>query len=228
MNKKLWLFLSIAANIFWQTIGFFLAAFYLFYRFFFPQIEGSHPLSKVFRKVFEQKKAQVFWGIGLLVLILSGQLFSRPFSVQAQFEPEPVLVVSQEVITTETTFQKPTQGWFSQGFSWYHQAVDLGAPLGEKVYPIGSGKVITIKYSQWGYGHFVVVEHEMGLKSLYAHLGEIKVKPGQKIDKQTLLGFIGLTGYTTGPHLHLEVYGDEGYLNPVDLVPGILPQFAYK
>jgi murein DD-endopeptidase MepM/ murein hydrolase activator NlpD len=229
MIRKIFSVLSFFNQLFWQIAGFILAAFYLLYRFFLPHREGSHPASKFFRKVFEGKKARTSWGITLLGFIFMANFYLNPFSGRPPLEQNIALAAApKNILTTETAYQKPTQGWLSQGFHWYHPAVDIATNFGENVYPIAEGKVITVEHTKWGYGHFVVIDHERGYKSLYAHLGEIKVQPGQKVDKLTLLGYVAMTGWTTGPHLHLEIYEKEGNLNPAEVVPGVLPQMAYR
>jgi len=228
MVRKILAVLSIISHIFWQIAGFILAAFYLVYRFILPGRQGSHPASKFLRKIFEHQKAKNSWGITLLALILLANFILSPFSGRPCFVQNIVLATPENIITTESTYQKPTKGWLSQGFYWYHPAVDIGTDLNEEVYPIGEGQVIIVEYGKWGYGHFVVINHENNQKSLYAHLGEIKVKPGQEVAKDTLLGYVAMTGHTTGPHLHLEIYDQEGNINPVEVVPGILPQLTYN
>jgi len=205
-------------NLFWQTLGFFIAVFYLVYRLLLPKKQGSHPVSRFFRKVFEHQKARTGWGITLLVIILVVNFFFSPPVKSAQAE-QTTLETPENVILTETTYQLPVKGWITQGYHWYHPAIDISAELGEKIYPIGEGKVIKVEFRKWGYGHFVVIDHQQGYQSLYAHLKEIKVEPGQEVDKSTILGSIGMTGWTTGPHLHLEIYEEGKNINPLEVLP---------
>jgi len=231
MTKKILATLSVAINIFWQTAGFVLAAFYLIYRFFIPLTKGIRFLSLFFRRVFEKKNAKNHWSIGLMTLIFVANFFLSPFSGRPELKNTSIIALAysdsfaapEKAITTETTYQKPTQGWLSQGYNWYHPAVDIVTVMGEKVYPIAEGKVYLVEYTTWGYGNFLVIEQNDGYKSLYAHLEQIMVQPGDKVKKTTLLANVGMTGRTTGPHLHLEIYNTkEGNINPVDVVPGIL------
>ncbi len=223
MTRKSKQILSILASIFWQTSGLFLTGFYLLYRFFIPYKLGSHPLSKFFRQVFEQKKAKTQWGLTLLLAGLGASFFVKSQNFKFEAREMVVLAAENNVVTTESSWQKPTAGVLSQDYFYFHQAIDLATDLGEKVYPVTTGKVSLVKYETWGYGHFVVIDHENNYQSLYAHLGEIKVQPGDEVKKDTLVGNIGLTGMTTGPHLHLEIYNPEGIQNPIDLIPGVLP-----
>src|SRR3989338_9307116 len=85
-----------------------------------------------------------------------------------------------------------------------HSGVDLLAPAGSPVYATTAGKVV---FAGWrrGYGKLVIIDQGKGWQSGYGHLSEIKVRNGQKVTAGTLLGRVGNTGLTTGPHLHYEV-----------------------
>ncbi len=186
---------------------------------FKPQKDNSLPLSKFFRNFFELSRLKTVVGVGLLLMIFSLSMLNAPKPVLGGQEavltsPEP-----QEV-QTQTTFNLPlTAGYISQNYHWFHKGVDITSPLGTTVYPITKGKVIEVTYGSLGYGHKVVIQHENGFESLYAHLGEIKVKVGDEISKDTVIGLVGLTGWSTGPHLHLETKKDGNYLDPLTVLP---------
>jgi murein DD-endopeptidase MepM/ murein hydrolase activator NlpD len=84
-----------------------------------------------------------------------------------------------------------------------------------------AGTVRATNYDLFGYGNHVIVMHEEGYESLYAHMSEIEVKPGQEVKNETVIGGVGSTGLSTGPHLHLEVRQEGQLLNPAELVPGV-------
>jgi len=63
------------------------------------------------------------------------------------------------------------------------------------------------------------VEHEKGLRSRYAHMKEIRVVEGQEVNKEMGLGTVGMTGWTTGPHLHLEIYQNGRAIDPLTVLP---------
>jgi len=220
IKKKVNLF-SIAGALFWQTAGFFLAAVWLVYRFLLPHRPGSHPLSRFFRKLFERKKAGTKWGLLLLLFILLANFYLLPLSSLPYLGQQEVLAAPEpeNVVTTESTCQQPVIGWLSQKFHWYHQGIDLAAEVGKEVYPISGGRVVNVQHTKWGYGHFVVVEHPNNHQSLYAHFDQIYVQPNQEVDKDTPLGTIGLTGFTTGPHLHLEVWENHQPIDPLAVLP---------
>lgn len=96
-----------------------------------------------------------------------------------------------------------------------HTGIDFTAPIGAKVYATGDGVIAKVNYDKWGYGTHIVVNHGYGYQSLYAHLSSAKVKPGQKVKRGQLIGNIGSTGKSTGPHLHYEVVKNGQKVNPI-------------
>ena len=85
----------------------------------------------------------------------------------------------------------------------FHAGIDIGAPMGAPVVAAGSG---TITSAGWfgGYGKAIVIQHNGIQQTLYGHLSEIFVQPGQRIEQGTVIGRVGSTGNSTGPHLHFE------------------------
>jgi murein DD-endopeptidase MepM/ murein hydrolase activator NlpD len=86
----------------------------------------------------------------------------------------------------------------------FHRGIDLAAPEGMTVVAALPGKVISAGYES-GYGNTVLIEHEGGIKTRYAHLASINVKPGDVVTSENAVGTVGSTGHSTGPHLHFEV-----------------------
>ena len=95
-----------------------------------------------------------------------------------------------------------------------HKGVDLAAPAGTPVYATADG---TVGMAQWysSYGKYVSIEHGADLETRYAHLSNYIVAPGQSVKKGQLIGYIGTTGRSTGPHLHYEVRVAGEAVNPV-------------
>ncbi len=102
------------------------------------------------------------------------------------------------------------------GLRWgkFHHGVDLALRLGAKVFAAFDG-VIKIATYESGYGNYVVIKHDNGLETLYAHLYKRKVQAGQRIKAGEVLGWGGSTGYSTGPHLHFEVRYKGYSINPL-------------
>ena len=95
----------------------------------------------------------------------------------------------------------------------FHSGLDLAAKSGAEIHPIKSGQV-TFSGWQSGYGRVVVVKHDDGTESMYAHNSVNLVTVGQQVDADTVIGKVGSTGRSTGPHLHLEVRLRGAAVNP--------------
>lgn len=96
----------------------------------------------------------------------------------------------------------------TQGLHGYN-GVDLGAPLGTPIMAAAAGIVIVSKNYGWngGYGEYVVVAHGNNTQTLYSHMGGDITYPGMSVSKGQVIGYVGITGKSTGPHLHFEVRG---------------------
>jgi len=90
-----------------------------------------------------------------------------------------------------------------------YNAVDFGAPTGTSIVASASGRVVTSVNSGWngGYGKFIVIEHANGTRTLYSHFSSVIVSHGQQVVQGQVIGYIGSTGRSTGPHLHFEIRG---------------------
>ena len=95
-----------------------------------------------------------------------------------------------------------------------HYGIDFNCPEGTEIQASGKG-VVESAGEQAGYGNCVVIDHGYGFKSRYAHMSNIKVKRGQKIDRGHLLGLVGSTGQSTGDHLHYEIEKDGEKVDPI-------------
>ncbi|MDI1355641.1 MAG: M23 family metallopeptidase [bacterium] len=95
-----------------------------------------------------------------------------------------------------------------------HYGQDLSSPTGNAIYATANGIAEIAKFSNSA-GNWVMVNHKNGYKTSYMHLSSLNVKPGQSVKKGQLIGYVGTTGYSTGPHLHYEVRKNEVPLNPV-------------
>ena len=206
-----------------QIIALLLAMPYLLWRTVFPlDSRLGHPISKFFRKLFEAKRTKQIIGINLAIFIvlasiLQGSIFAQESETQ---KPELTkIMVQEEPVKTETVFRQPVAGYISQNFTWYHPGIDIAGNNNYLVHPIASGKIASIENTAFGYGLSILVKHENGIESRYAHLQNIDVAIGQEIDKDTILGHIGSTGWSTGPHLHFEVYQNGVVIDPLTVLP---------
>ncbi len=102
---------------------------------------------------------------------------------------------------------------FDPSVSESHTGVDISAPLGTKVIAPADGMVI-FAGPDAGYGNIIVIDHKFGITTRYAHLQRIDVKVGQHVSRYDVIGYVGRSGRTTGPHLHYEVWQNGRPLNP--------------
>jgi murein DD-endopeptidase MepM/ murein hydrolase activator NlpD len=96
-----------------------------------------------------------------------------------------------------------------------HKGLDFTAPQGTPVYATGDGVVTTAGYSDAGFGNHVEINHGYGYESLYGHMVRLKVRLGQRIKRGEVVGWVGSTGKSTGPHCHYEVHINGREVNPV-------------
>lgn len=113
-------------------------------------------------------------------------------------------------------------GWrqnpFTRSGSQFHPGIDLAGKIGTPIYATGDGVVIDPFGSMTGYGIAIVIDHGYGFETLYAHLSKSLVKPGEKVKRGQIIGYLGNTGPSTGPHLHYEVIRNGQKVNPVNYI----------
>lgn len=172
-------------------------------------------LTRSFRKLLPK-----IVGLSLLIFLSGYQpVWSVPpikrSTVQADFSQTQLI----KAVALSDTFSLPHPGYISTHFSSWHPGVDIASGLGMPIHPILKGKVIDVTSGFFGLGHFVTVKHESGYKSTYGHMGKIYVKLGDQVEKSAILGEVGLTGNTSGPHTHLEITHNGSYVDPETLLP---------
>jgi len=118
-------------------------------------------------------------------------------------------------VTGTGQFAWPTNGYISQGFRWYHRAIDIANKAAPNIVAADSGQVVLTGWPSWAYGNQVVVDHGNGYTTVYAHLSQIYVQAGQKVSQGQALGKMGTTGRSTGVHLHFEIRKSGALQNPL-------------
>lgn len=109
-----------------------------------------------------------------------------------------------------------------------HTGIDFGARQGTPIYATGDGKVIRVEYKANGYGLNVVIDHGYGYQTLYGHMSKAKTKAGQVVKRGEIIGLVGNTGTSTGPHVHYEVIYKNSKVNPMPFcLDGLSPE-EYK
>ncbi|MBL4658325.1 MAG: M23 family metallopeptidase, partial [Flavobacteriales bacterium] len=97
-----------------------------------------------------------------------------------------------------------------------HTGMDFTAPKGTEIYATGSGIVVTADRSKRGYGNHVVIDHGYGYSTLYAHMKNMDVRIGQRVKRGEVIGFVGNSGASVGPHLHYEVIKNHIKIDPIN------------
>jgi murein DD-endopeptidase MepM/ murein hydrolase activator NlpD len=95
-----------------------------------------------------------------------------------------------------------------------HAGLDFTAEIGTEIYATGDGKVEAVDSRLSGYGHHVIIQHGYGYETLYAHMNRVIVKPGEKVKRGQVIGYVGNSGTSTGPHLHYEVLKNGNKVDP--------------
>ncbi len=98
----------------------------------------------------------------------------------------------------------------------FHPGMDFAYPQGTPIYASGDGLIETADDMAQGYGNHVVINHGFGYQTLYGHMSKIAVHANQKVNRGQLIGYVGSTGLSTGPHLHYEVIKNGEKVNPIN------------
>ena len=98
----------------------------------------------------------------------------------------------------------------------FHAGMDFAATVGTEIYATGDGIVVRADADASGYGNHVRINHGYGYLTLYGHMSKISVRPGQRVKRGDVIGLVGNTGKSVGPHLHYEVHKNNEAINPVN------------
>jgi murein DD-endopeptidase MepM/ murein hydrolase activator NlpD len=160
---------------------------------------------------------------GFLTFMLEQPLSVSPMTAYAIGGPRPKAAgpigpVPKDWPYGSGNFMWPVFGWMSQGYREDHRAIDIAATTGTFITAADRGVVMRAGWNDQGYGLFVVIDHNIDYITLYAHLHEVYVKEGDIVEQGQIIGVIGSTGNSTGPHLHFEIRDFGRRTNPLDLL----------
>lgn len=146
------------------------------------------------------------------------------YSTESRKETEEIVVeeqVVEEPIITEyfpTESHRVSSKYGNRSRGDFHTGIDLCGGYGDNIYAYKKGTVIKVQYSKVSYGNMILMEHEDGMKTRYAHLSSIKVKNGECVYGGQIIGYMGATGNATGNHLHFEVIIGGKPVNPYNYI----------
>lgn len=139
----------------------------------------------------------------------------------------------QSHLLSTIPMSKPVDGWFASGYGYrispftgkrtMHKGIDIAAPVGTPIYAPADGVVI-FSGPKAGFGKFIMIAHGHGIVTRYGHNAQLMVSPGDKITRGSQIATVGMTGRTTGPHLHYEVWVNGRAINPNKFI--LSPNFA--
>ena len=153
--------------------------------------------------------------------LVEGQILMVPDGVKPAEQPyikRQVYIASGPVSVSNDGFTWPLRGIVSQFAAWYHMALDITSPIGTPIVAAQNGRVVKAAAGAWdgGYGTNIEVDNGAGLSSLYAHMSGLNVSAGDSVVAgKTVIGWVGMTGRTTGPHVHFEVRRNGVLVNPL-------------
>ncbi|AFY74487.1 metalloendopeptidase-like membrane protein [Synechococcus sp. PCC 7502] len=136
----------------------------------------------------------------------------------------PTAIATAIQNTVNSFFIMPTAGEITSPFGWrihpitglktLHKGIDIGAPMGAPILAAADGVVNDVGWDDGGYGNFVELRHPDGTLTLYGHANRILVTKGQEVKQGQIIGEVGSTGRSTGPHLHFEVQVNKIAVDP--------------
>lgn len=166
-------------------------------------IETASRLDRIRKKVYVQAKS-------------FDELIALAKSKEEMLRSVPAII---PVANKDLTMTASGYGWRIHPIyriSKFHYGMDFTAPEGTDVYSTGNGTVLKVESLQRGYGKHIIIDHGFGYQSLYAHLHGFNVKPGQKVKRGDVIGYVGNTGLSRANHLHYEIKLNGVNVDPVN------------
>jgi murein DD-endopeptidase MepM/ murein hydrolase activator NlpD len=165
--------------------------------------ETSRKVDKLSRQIYIQSKSydEVFQLVKQKTVMLASIPGIQPVSMKG-----PARVASGFGYRIHPIYKTPMM----------HEGIDFTAPIGTEIYATGNGVVAKTEYNGRGYGNNVVINHGFGYSTLYGHMSRFNVRPGQRVNRGDVIGYVGNTGSSTGPHVHYEVLKGSSKIDPIN------------
>ncbi len=166
-----------------------------------PQTRIEILLSEQYAEDIQNGKYPLFEISGEQFYFMQKEHFS-PAERAYFFDSELILPLEKHILTSAFGMRKsPISGkWLM------HNGIDMAAPLGSSIMACKSATVQSVHKLDPVYGNYIILDHGKDFSSLYAHMDEIFVNDGEQVKRGQIIGTVGLTGLTTGPHLHFEIH----------------------
>jgi len=181
----------------------------------------SNPVSFALRPLVFHRHLRTAVGVNLAILAIGLAIFGPLPSLAGTGMGGEVSIAGTGEVTLSTRpgVRIPISNFqISQRYWALHSGLDMRAPSGTAIQPIMAGIVTKVESDRWGYGKMAVVTHGAEYGSLYAHMSQINVSEGQEVSQDTVIGLVGSTGRSTGPHLHLEIHENGRSVNPAQIL----------
>ncbi|MFW5976158.1 MAG: peptidoglycan DD-metalloendopeptidase family protein [Alkalispirochaetaceae bacterium] len=170
------------------------------------------------------------YGTSVNAILDANDMRSREISTgEVVFVPEARMNSTELKLILGELFRNPTMERFTSGFGMradpftglprFHNGIDLANIPGTPIRAAGSGRVAHIESQIGNYGRFVILRHDSGFQTLYAHLDSFDVRVGQFVYQGDVIGRMGNTGRSTGPHLHFSVIRNGRFVDPLNYLP---------
>jgi len=190
-----------------------------------PNMDGIPYTVKKGDSLFKISKT---WGIPLEAILDANDLTSDVISPGTQlFLPGARLSSVEVKRVIGNLFVYPLKGRLTSPFGWrndpftgvrrFHAAIDIAQDIGSPVAASMDGRVSATGYNSV-YGNYIILSHEGGYQTMYAHLSRILVRKGDRVVQKQPIGAVGNTGYSTGPHLHFAIFKNGRAINPLELL----------
>ncbi len=143
------------------------------------------------------------------------------FNFNGSFYDRKGKSIQKKLLKTPVDGARITSGFTTRrkhpvlGYTRAHKGVDMAVPTGTPIYAAGDGVVAEIKLNDRSYGKYVLIRHNSEYSTKYAHMSRVaNIKKGQRVKQRQVIGYVGMTGLATGPHLHYEVIRYGKHVNP--------------
>jgi len=165
-----------------------------------------------------------FAGNGESFALVSGQMLIIPDGIkpsEQQFIKRQIFIAQGPIPVSGGGFTFPLRGGISQFYTYYHPGIDITSPIGTPIVAAHNGTVTEIHTGTYdgGYGINLYISNGDGIVSHYAHMSGVNVSVGQRVTGgSTVIGWVGMTGRTTGPHVHFEIRRNGAFVNPLSYI----------